>query len=371
MRRMAQAGVTPTGDDPADQLSDRGILIVNENSEGQVRQLATVRVVDGVHPIENADAIERVSVGGWNVVTGKGEFQPGDQLVYFEIDSALPLDDPRFEFLAPRGTKEIDGAPYHVLRSIRLRGIVSQGLVLPTSQLGREAVLGEDVTAELGVIKYEPPLPDEMMGTALNPYPTKRAPRTDCQRIQNLSGHLDDIRAGSWIATLKIDGESTTLWQEDGELHLASRNWELAATENLPAVRYAKSAGFLDAVPAGYTVQGELYGEGIKKNSQKITGVEFAVFSVWMDGASLGRDQWPRWAQDRATPVLDVVCADTIEGIIAQADGLRITGLATTAKPAPLAEGIVFHNATGKALPWLGGRPGFKIINNKWLLKQK
>ena len=42
-----------------------------------MRKMATVRKIDDIQPIENADAIEKAVVGGWNVVVKKGEYQAG------------------------------------------------------------------------------------------------------------------------------------------------------------------------------------------------------------------------------------------------------------------------------------------------------
>jgi hypothetical protein len=52
-----------------------------------MRKLATIQTVNAVEPIANADAIEKIRVLGWWVVVKKGEFKPGDKVVYFEIDS--------------------------------------------------------------------------------------------------------------------------------------------------------------------------------------------------------------------------------------------------------------------------------------------
>ena len=57
--------------------------------------------------VENADAIEAAHLGGWTVVTKKGEFKAGDPVLYFEIDSFLPGSVPEFEFLLARGTKNV------------------------------------------------------------------------------------------------------------------------------------------------------------------------------------------------------------------------------------------------------------------------
>src|SRR5829696_6645325 len=72
------------------------------NNQGEVtmtqRKLASIQTVNAVEPIPNADAIEKVRVLGWWVVSKKGEHKPGEKLVYCEIDSLLP-ERPEFEFL--------------------------------------------------------------------------------------------------------------------------------------------------------------------------------------------------------------------------------------------------------------------------------
>ena len=80
-----------------------------------MRTLVSIETVAAVRSIPDADAIEAITIRGWTVVAKKGEFAAGDPCVYIEIDAALPLDDPRFAFLAPRGTKTtVEGRLVHV-----------------------------------------------------------------------------------------------------------------------------------------------------------------------------------------------------------------------------------------------------------------
>src|SRR5262245_53917451 len=95
------------------------------------RKLVTLEKIAALEPIPGADAIDAATVRGWTVVVKKREFQLGEDVVYFEIDSFLPLDDERFAFLEPRGSKTVEGVRGHVLKTVRLRGVYSQGLVLP------------------------------------------------------------------------------------------------------------------------------------------------------------------------------------------------------------------------------------------------
>ncbi|HLZ86596.1 MAG TPA: hypothetical protein VKQ52_05135, partial [Puia sp.] len=116
-----------------------------------MRKLASIQMIRSLEAIEGADAIEKATVMGWQLVVKKGEFRVGDLCIYCEIDSMMP-DRPEFEFLRPRGMR---------IKTIRLRGQVSQGICLPISILPAGTVLEEntDCTDILGITKYAPPMP--------------------------------------------------------------------------------------------------------------------------------------------------------------------------------------------------------------------
>lgn len=90
-----------------------------------MRQLATIREVAALRPIKGADRIEVAQIDGWECVVKKGEFKVGEPVVYIEVDSIVP-ERPEFEFLRDRKFR---------IRTIKLRGQVSCGLVLPLSIL--------------------------------------------------------------------------------------------------------------------------------------------------------------------------------------------------------------------------------------------
>lgn len=104
-----------------------------------MRKLASVVTIDQLLPIEGADKIEVATmVGkGWKVVVAKGEFHPGDMAVYYEIDSFLNPNDERYAFLKDRCLRKFVSKSGQVLRegikikTIKLRGQVSQGLLIP------------------------------------------------------------------------------------------------------------------------------------------------------------------------------------------------------------------------------------------------
>lgn len=167
------------------------------------RKLVTIRTIDAINPILDADAIEVATLGGWNVVVKKNEFKVGDKVVYFEIDSFLPDGNPAWQFLVDKSSRTFEGVVGHRLRTVKLRGQVSQGFVLPLTVLPEveqhlhdmEVVLGKAAALEeikqldfselLGIKKWEQPLPAELAGQAEGLFPSFIR-RTDQERCQNL-----------------------------------------------------------------------------------------------------------------------------------------------------------------------------------------
>ena len=99
-----------------------------------MRKLATIRKIDEIRPIPNADAIECAVVGGWTVVIKKGDFNPGELVIFAEIDSWVPTTIAPF---LSKGNEphEYNGIKGERLRTVRLRNTLSQGLLLPLSIL--------------------------------------------------------------------------------------------------------------------------------------------------------------------------------------------------------------------------------------------
>ena len=324
-----------------------------------MRQLVTLETISEINPIPDADAIEVAKVRGWNVVTKKGEFQPGDEVLYFEIDSFLPISDPRFSFLEPRGVRVQDGVTGHVLKTVRLRGQYSQGLIKPVSEFP------EGIPE---IAKFDPPLPAGLEGQLEGQFLYQFAPKTDAERIQNLGRVLPEILSNhwDWIATEKIDGTSTTMVNDAGTLRICSRNWEISR----PSARFdlADKFNILEHLPVDHTLQGEYYGENIQGNPLKIKGTDFKAFNLYKkteDGPKIVPfSEWPEGLAALRVPVLDLRLPETIDEIVEQADGLM-----STINPQRRAEGIVWQGPKG--FDFLGNRSGFKAISNAYLAKQK
>lgn len=251
-----------------------------------MRKLATIRRIDEINPIPNADAIEVATVGGWRVVIKKGEFAVGDLAVYCEIDSWIPHD--LAPFLSKGEPKEYNGVKGERLRTIRLRGQLSQGLLLPRhvalDKIG-EIHEGMDVTDLLGIQKFEPPIPAQLAGEVLGMFPSA-VPKTDQERIQNLSAELATWQGMEFEVTEKLDGTSCTFYLDaDGELHVCSRNLDLKRNPDNTLWRIADKNNVAEKMLAegltNYAIQGEVIGEGIQGNKYNLKGQEFFVFDIY------------------------------------------------------------------------------------------
>lgn len=135
-------------------------------NDGAARIVCPVVTIGAVDEHPDADLLELVTVRGWTLVVGKGEWQAGDTAVYIPEQSVLP--DSLIEEMGMTG--KLAGSDANRVKAIRLRGVVSQGLLLPMGSPHLGALdspqLGDDVSGLLGVVKWEPPIPDSMEGLA-------------------------------------------------------------------------------------------------------------------------------------------------------------------------------------------------------------
>ena len=84
----------------------------------------TVIEIKEVRPHDNAERLEIVPIGGWQAVVKKGQFKLGDRAIYIQPDYTVPTARPEFAFLAKEGRSR------HRLKAIRLRGVLSYGLLI-------------------------------------------------------------------------------------------------------------------------------------------------------------------------------------------------------------------------------------------------
>ena len=348
------------------------------------RKMATVRRIDAINPIEGADAIEVATVDGWMVVVKKGEFKAGDLAVYCEIDSWIPTNVAPFLTKPGHYPKVFEGVEGEKLRTIRLRGQVSQGLLLPVFndktgsylmimdiEVGEYSVTvaeGDDVSELLGILKYEAPVSAQLAGMARGNFPS-RIIKTDQERVQNLTQEFSNgkIAQNRYEISEKLEGSSCTYYIMDGVFGVCSRNLDLMEVLGNSFWDVARRDGIEEKLRLlGYdvAVQGELIGPGIQDNIYKINRHEFYLFDIQFVGAM--KYQEPIVRRIVATglgikhvPVIEIAAhVGTMQEVIAMADGK------SAINPTVNREGIVFKANSEN-------RFSFKAISNAYLVKQK
>lgn len=366
-----------------------------------MRKLVSVKPITELRPIPEADAIQCAIVdNGWPVVVKIGEFQVGDDALYFEIDSFLPLDNPVFEFLHSKKSKLEDGREGIRLRSIRLRKQLSQGLLLPISFFPEvESVIEKaksnnkdyydaDFSFMLNVVKYEPPVPASLGGQAKGSYPFFIR-KTDQERCQSLYkdifvNNIDSL----YEVTLKLDGSSFTAYYksippdeigEDGlpyVLGVCSRNLNLTIDDpdNIEGNAFVKTfytTKLNEALPKlgrDIAIQGELMGNKIQGNRENINGYRLFVFDIF----DIDKQEYVA-PEERYNILLQLqeygftgehvpilhestkLPASTMDELLEYADGMSLNH--------KIREGLVYKR--------LDGQFSFKTISNQFLLKSE
>ena len=350
-----------------------------------MRRLATIRKIEEVKAIPDADKICAYRVDGWWVVDAINKYVVGDWVVYCEPDSWIPHS------LAPflskgQEPREFEGVKGERLRTVKLRGQLSQGLLLPvlwddelamegggsvvvnTEGYLRQVELTEDVSEFLGILKWIAPIPAQLAGQVKGNFPSF-IPKTDQERIQNLTTELlhwtvDEL---TWERTEKLDGTSMTVYLRDNEFGVCGRNWELTETDSNSLWRVARASKIEQSLRdfgRHLAIQGELIGEGIQGNPYKLKGQHFYVFDMYdistgmylsaLDRVTLAAQFKLNHAPDEGTITLPL---DATAGkLLIEAEGKsKLCG--TTER-----EGIVYKCVEDPSI-------SFKVISNKFLLK--
>ena len=368
------------------------------------RKLASIQKIKAIKPIEGADRIECVQVLNWECVASKGQFQVGDTVIYFEIDSLLP-DIPAFGFL--KGSSWSQKLNKYKISTHKFRNQISQGLVIPANDLGtlleqikpdnqlalsswREHLLeGTDLTELLGIEKYEPSVSNGALGEIINH--EWYVPKTDEERIQVCAEDILPVytksNLGDYYISLKLDGTSCTAGLfEDGFLIGGRNQWYVGPNFYTETVKkYGDLQKALEEYKSTYGLyvvfQGELCGPGIQSNKLGLKEKEWFIFNAFV--SETGKmDSYKKCDLLRMIQLCEVFhlkhvpilknevkylfvdnfpIDETVKELLQYADRFKYRQYFEDASPNQIAEGLVFRmNDMSNS---------FKVVSNKYLLK--
>lgn len=247
-----------------------------------MEELAYVGKVLKVEPIEGADRIHLAHVvcgkgGLWRGVTPKtlGADAP---VVVFLPDALVPKDHPALAFMEQHKWR---------VRQRRFKGVPSESVILPLGEffpiapdIGPIAPdIGTDITEELGVTKYEKPMPVHFAAEAVGDFPWF-VPKTDEPNFQRVPQMLEAIKGQPYYITVKVDGMSSTAFRYKDHFGVCSRNLEIKDGPNA-IWNVVRRYQLQERLPEGLAVQWETVGPGIQKNPLGLKEVDGYVFQVW------------------------------------------------------------------------------------------
>jgi RNA ligase (TIGR02306 family) len=323
--------------------------------------------IQALTPIDGADRIELAHVLGWQCIVKKGQFRVGDLAIYVNIDSKVPQTE-YFEFMAAKSYR---------VKTMKMRGVISQGLLLPTKEFQCETAReGASVDDKVGVTRYskEDNDPRDSGGSRDNryrkPFPHHIVSRTDEVRVQNVSRMAQS--KGVWWASYKMDGSSITLihqrkWWFWHKIRICSRNFELVKDDGNQfhsAVRNSKMEDVVLSLVKHFktdriVVQGEAVGPNFNGNWHGLHESKILLFNIFVNGIRLAPENFYRVCKELNIPhcPLYKIYNQGLDGVDKCLQDAQIPDYFDPTKPG---EGLVFRSADGLM--------SFKAVNNEYLL---
>lgn len=315
------------------------------------------------HP--NADNLDIVPVGGWQAIVHKGSLKPGDKAIYIEPDYVVPTDNPLFSFLAR------DGKNTHRLKAVKLRGMLSFGLLVPVPDALASMPVGADVSEALGVTRYSPPIKYQTLGDMqelpADEYPRLSTPKFDLENYQRYP-HL--FTPGEEVViTEKIDGTNARYMWHDGKMFVGSRNrWLKPDSKNLwtRILNGSHSIEQLCREHPNHILYGEIFGP-VQALRYDRTEPEFAAFALYncMNGEYMSDPDFWKYALDFGCNITPGIYAGPFDpemlATFTEGDSLLA--------PNHMREGVVIVPMIERRDPEIG-RVALKLISNRyWMSK--
>jgi len=328
--------------------------------------------IDEVTKHPNADRLSIVTIKGWHCIVGLNDYVVGDAIIFIPPDSIMPsslIDEYNLAYLRSKSHRS-----HGRVRTVKLRGCISQGLVMPLKILNKgehcrltlngiendlDKVIypkfeyGTNVAELLGITKYEPPEPKfSGMGTPRTSKKKWKNPDFDMYtHIENIKHYNTVFELGDVVnITEKIHGtnfragvlkchyKGPKFWQwlmtkffRDYEFLYGSHKVQIAKSASRAKNSYysedvygqiAKRYQLKDIIPEGYILYGEIYGKGIQKgytyglpSELREYDTDVVFFDVKKDGEYLNYDEFYEFCKKRALPKTPILYQGLYPGL--------------------------------------------------------
>jgi RNA ligase (TIGR02306 family) len=294
-------------------------------------QRVVVKAHAKLFPHNNAERLELCKVGTFQLVLQKGMYQDGDVIIVAPEKSLLPPELASHYVNSDTGISYLHGEAKNRVGVIRLRGEISQGVIIPNA--GYEYLpFDEDISEALGISFYEAPIPLHLAGEveSLSAKTTAHFAEHD---VEQFGIYQDEFKPGEdVIVTEKLHG-SQGVYYRNASLEwavtskgLSQKGLGLKESEGNAYWRAARNSGLLEAVNAAFP-DGEVQVFAEVLPVQKGFGYGFGkpglkLFKVIRDGTILPYDALPTWFKQNFVPVLYRGAFD-LERILALKEGLE------------------------------------------------
>jgi RNA ligase (TIGR02306 family) len=158
-----------------------------------------------VHP--NAEALELGKVGSYQVVVQKGLYVTGDEVIFAPEKSVLTGQ------LKAEYEKYLSGPNKDRVKAVRLRNEISSGIIIPKHLVPNfeSYTVGVDISEDLGITKYEPPIPVHLAGSVTR-FEMSHIGNHDCEHA---NVYVNDLVPGERVViTEKVHGSQFILAHE-------------------------------------------------------------------------------------------------------------------------------------------------------------
>ncbi len=276
--------------------------------------------VDAIERHPNADRIELAHIAGYVSIVKRDQVKAGDLVVYIPESAVVPqwLLECIGLWNAERGKGMLAGKAGTRVKAVKLRGVISQGIILQLhvehKDHGTGSVIaseneercvdeGEEVSEFLGITKYVPRIPTCLDGEVCNVF--GETLKFDVENIQKYPGVFKDGEEviateklhGSWVCYSYVPGLNHPDLR-DGNLIITSKGHSdrgvafkdnEANTKNKYIQTFNEQEGLFELLKnmalkknTSVYILGEIFGPGIQDLHYGLDSSKFLVFDTYI-----------------------------------------------------------------------------------------